>query len=228
MKRLATGLLLVFASGSPVPRPAIPQESQAPEMSREDLEAVARYRKAAEGSEDPVDWYNFGTSLLRIQRWGAAREPLLRSAGERKKDRLGTFPRYNYGLATAEAARKEARAPDARRERLLQAREAFRDVLRADPSDEDARWNLELIDRWLQERQQGGGGSGGGSGSSGGGAASQGGRRSQAPEGAGEPVQLGPGEAEALLSAAGRAEVSVRDRLLGRARLRDPVVEKNW
>lgn len=200
---------------------ADPGDAQAADPA---AELVARYREAARRSDDALDWYNLGTSLLRARRWEEATEALERTAGARG-DRVRSFGRYNYGLASALAGRRGEGDAQAGRGSLVEARDAFRDVLRADPRDEDARWNLEVVQRWLQERPPGAGGSSGPD------EAPAGGGGAGLPQGggdAGRAVELGTGEAEALLDAAGRAEGAVRDRLLGRARLRDPVVERNW
>ena len=170
-----------------------------------DAELLARYQALAVESDDPVDWYNYGTALLRAARWEQASETLLRAA-EAEDEFVDTFARYNQGLASAESGRSNPGESEEGREQLIGARDAFREVLRRAPVDEDARWNLELIERWL--RPPGGGGGSGGGGDA--------------------PAKLGPDEARALLAAAGRAERPVRDRLLGQASARAPVVEKNW
>lgn len=199
---------------------AVPERMQDPV----EAETLARFRAAAEESEAPIDWYNYGTALLDVGRWEQAREAL-RQASASEDEQIELFARYNHALATAEAGRGGPGRPEERRERLVEARNAFRAVLRRDPVDEDARWNLELVQRWLREQQGGGGGgTGAGQGSSSG----TGAGLPQGGDQAGAPVRLGPGEAEQLLDAAGQAESAVRDRLLGRARLRDPVVERNW
>lgn len=191
----------------------------------EDPDVVARYAAAAEDSERPRDWYNYGTALLRDGRWNESRAPLRRAA-EAEGEEVGRWGHYNLGLAAALAGREGGGEAEAGRERLLAAREAFREVLRRDPGDADARWNLELVERWLRESQQGAGGSAGGPSR-----APSGGGGSGTPQGgaaSGQPVELGPEEAAALLEAAGQAESAVRDRLLGQVRLRDPVVTRNW
>lgn len=174
--------------------------------ARESAE-TSRYRAEALRSGRPEDWYNLGTALLREGRWDEARETL-RRAVRSESERVGTHGHYNHGLASALLGRRGQASAEARREALLGARTAFQDVLRRDPTDEDARWNLELVQRWLQQpRQSGGGGDGGQDGGGGG---------------------LDPEAAEALLDEAGRAEAELRERVLERGRLRDPAVERNW
>lgn len=203
-------------------------------------ETLDRYRREAEGSEDPLDHYNYGTALLRAGRPEEGRAPLERSTST-EVERLAGFGRYNYGLASASAGRRlqEAggrggpagrpgeEAGDGVRERLLAARSAFRAVLRNDPADADARWNLELVERWLEEeRRRSGEGSGEGPSGAGQGGAGAGSSGGGAPEGA--EAALDQAEAEALLEAAGEAEAAIRERLMGQSRFRDPVVERNW
>ena len=76
--------------------------------------------------------------------------------------RLGAYARAltNYELALASAdpklqaiARYDRGNTLFRLGRLEEAREAFTEVLRADPSDRDAKFNIEVIDR-LRERQR--------------------------------------------------------------------------
>jgi Ca-activated chloride channel family protein len=92
-------------------------------------------------------------------------------------------------------------------------------VLRADPDSEDARWNLELVERWLEDEEQGGApgeGEGGGQGAAGQEAGGEGG------------TQMTPEEAQRLLEAAADQEREVQARRLERNRERDPSLEKNW
>lgn len=188
-------------------------------------EAVVRYREAAADADRPLDHYNLGTALLAEGRPGDAREPLQRAlAGE--DENVRRYARYNYGLSAGLHGRHGEEDPAERRASLSAAREAFREALRKDSRDEDARWNLEVIERWLEEeeRESGGQGSQGGESESPGGA----GAGSAAAGGEGQDRMLTPEEAAALLERAGEAEESIRDRVLGRERFRDPVVEKNW
>lgn len=174
--------------------------------ARESAE-TSRYRAEALRSGRPEDWYNLGTALLREGRWDEARETL-RRAVRSESERVGTHGHYNHGLASALLGRRGQASAEARREALLGARTAFQEVLRRDPTDEDARWNLELVQRWLQQPPQSGGGGDGGQDGGGGG--------------------LDPESAQALLDEAGRAEAELRERVLERGRLRDPAVERNW
>lgn len=209
-------------------RGGAPETIRPPERIAGDEETAAelvRLRAAAERSGKPIDWYNYGTALLGVGRWEEATESLRRAVvAEDATVRGSAF--YNQGLARAEAGRRRAVVAEARRERLLEARDAFRAVLRREPAAEDARWNLELVERWLDEEERPTGGSGA---SGAGGLPDAGGGGGAGADGrAAEPVTVGREEAEALLGAAGAAERSARERLLERARLRDPVVERNW
>ena len=187
-------------------------------------DAVSRYRRAAESSDRPIDHYNLGTALLLEGQVTEAQAPL-QNALRSERALVRESGHYNYGLSSAFDGKFSQQDPTARRSALIAARQAFREVLRSRPNDADARWNLELVDRWLEEDEQSGGdGSQGGQGDSQGGAGAGG-----APSGSqGEDQMLTPEEAQALLDQAGEAEASIRDRVMGRNRFKEPVVEKNW
>lgn len=220
-RALAAGWAAILGLGAAA-GPATLQEDPGPA----DSEAVARYREAAEGSDRPIDHYNLGTALLRDGRVEEAQAPLQIAA---RSDRPGVrwHGLYNYGLGAAlEARTTRGEEGTAARAALLAARQAFRQVLRERPADEEARWNLELVERWLEEeeRERGGDGSAGGEAESPAGAGAGG-----SPSGGeGGERELTPEEAAALLERAGQAEADIRDRLMGRNRFQDPVVEKNW
>lgn len=225
MTRVKTGLMTTAWLACGLVWLGASQDVPVQENAAGESEAVARYRAAVEDSDRPIDHYNFGTALLREGHALEALEPLQRAqASEREVVRLSG--RYNFGLGAALGGRFGTEEADARRRALTSARDAFRDVLRSRPEDEDARWNLELVDAWLEEEEQesGGQGSQGGQAQSPGGAGAGG-----APAGGqGQDRMLSPEEAAALLDQAGEAEASIRDRVMGRNRFRDPVVEKNW
>jgi tetratricopeptide (TPR) repeat protein len=211
---LGLGVLVGAAQEAPVQEPAAVGET----------EVIARYREAAETSDRPIDHYNLGTALLLEGQVSDAQTPL-QQALRSEREVVRESGQYNYGLSTAFDGRFAQQDPTARRSAFVAARQAFREVLRTRPEDADARWNLELVDRWLQEDEQSGG-----DGSEGGQADSQGGSGAGgAPAGnQGEDQMLSPEEAAALLDQAGDAEASIRDRVMGRNRFKEPVVEKNW
>lgn len=193
--------------------------------------ALVEYRQAAEGSDDAVDWYNFGAALLITGDWEGSLPPLTRALDEEDGgEDLDESATYDLGMAHAVAGRplegaEEERPPGVRadpaerREHLLRARDAFRWVLRTDPAAEDARWNLELVDRWLAEEEPppgAGGGAGESDDDSGGGGAGEG------------PPRMSAAQAQDILDQAAAAEMRVQGKRLQRNRARDPVVERNW
>jgi hypothetical protein len=211
--------LLLLPLPSPAGQSPPPTAEQSP---TEDSERVARYRAEVEKRDRPVDYYNLGTALLLDDRSAEAREPLQRAAGS-EGERVRSYGQYNLGVASGRVGRSEE-APDAKRSALLAARQAFRQVLRDEPTDGDARWNLELVEKWLEEAEPSSGGEDGAEQ-----APSQAGGQGSEQEGGGSQQRpLTPEEAAALLEAAGDAEQSIRDRFLGRNRFREPTVERNW
>ncbi len=190
--------------------------------------SLVRLRARAEREDRPRDWLALGAALLAAGDWEGASGPLERSleAAEAEPDRADAS--YDLALVHAVAGRPSGRSRDAEggeatRERLLRARDGFRAVLRADPAAEDARWNLEVVERWLRRQEDAAGGSSGASGAAGGGA------DDTAGSGAEElPQPMTPEEAQRLLDAAAGDERAVQARRLERNRSRDPVVERNW
>ncbi len=186
---------------------------------------LARLRTRAESRDRPHDWLALGAALLAGGDWEGATGPL-RRALEAEDPGVREDAAYDLALAHAVPGRPPGpgedpgdRAPDRAdevRQQLLQARDGFRAVLRANPEAEDARWNLELVDRWLRREESGGGG-GGGPTSGGGG---------EAEEARSAPMT--EGEARRLLEAAAGAERDVQERRLERNRARDPASERNW
>ena len=200
------------------------------------VEEVAALREKAEDSEDARDQYNLGATLLIVGDWTDALDPLQRAV-EGGGDDLRDDARYNLGLLDAVTARPDAAGwrlglpPEATdedmaadlsdeevRERLLRAREYLRSVIRSDDGAADARWNLELIERWLKENEPPAGGGGGGGGGQGGGGGG----------GGGAPDDMTEAEAEAILEAAARTERDVQSRRMERGRQQDPTAERNW
>jgi tetratricopeptide (TPR) repeat protein len=109
--------------------------------------AVERYRAALiRGTSTPRLEYNLGTALFQI---GEAQDAqgLLESALRAQAPELRARAFYNLGNVLTQGG--EASAED-----LQTAIEAYRRSLLLDPRNENARWNIELAMRWLQELEQ--------------------------------------------------------------------------
>jgi hypothetical protein len=204
-----------------------------------DPERLERLRSRAQSGDDPEAWLAFGAALLCSDDWRDA-AIWFRKAQQSPDARIREDATYDLALAWAVAGSPDSGAagaepvsggqrgqdvgelddPGSPRERLLRARDGFRAVLRGDPRAEDARWNLELVERWLDEEESGAdpddtvgagqpaGGEGADDGSGGG--------------------PMTPEEAQRLLEAAAGQEREVQARRLERNRDRDPQVERNW
>ncbi len=183
-------------------------------------EALASFRQKSEDPGQPVDWFNLGAGLLLSGDWEGAVEPTQRALDTDDED-LERSATYNLALARALAGRPSELGGEMvfeeRRPFLEQAWDGFRWVLRQDPGAEDARWNLELVSRWLEQEEdpQDDGGGGGGAA-----AADQ----TNTPS----TRELSAAEALDLLDVAAEQEKDVQGRRLERNRSRDPVVERNW
>lgn len=113
-------------------------------------EAVEAYRAALQdGNDSPTLHYNLGTALLRLGRHDEAEQHLraaLASVDPEQRERT----LYNLGNRYLEEGLSAA-DPEQRRHLLDAAVAAYRDALRLDPGDVDAKWNLELA---LQEQDR--------------------------------------------------------------------------
>lgn len=112
-------------------------------------EAVEAYREALADGETPALHYNLGTALLRLGRYEEAERHLLASLGTVEPD-LRQRAYFNLGSRYLEAARAETET-EARRTLLGGAVEAYKQALRLEPEDDDAKWNLELA---LEEQDE--------------------------------------------------------------------------
>jgi hypothetical protein len=185
-------------------------------------EALAGYRARSEKPGRPADWFNLGAALLLSADWEGTVEPLQRAL-ETDDEELERSATYDLALARALMGRPPELGGELlfeeRRPLLEQAWEGFRWVVDENPAAEDARWNLELVGRWLEQEEDpqddGGGGGGGG--------ASNADQR-DAPS----TRQLSAAEALELLERAAEEERDVQGRRLERNRSRDPVVDRNW
>jgi hypothetical protein len=185
-------------------------------------EALAGLREHSEDPGRPLDWFNLGAGLLLAGDWEGAMEPTQRSMETEDED-LEVAATYNLALARALAGRPAELGGELtfedRRPLLEQAWDGFRWVLTQRPRDSAARWNLELVGRWLEQdeepQESGGGGGGGGSTNA---------DQSNAPS----TPELSAAEALDLLEVAAQQEQDVQGRRLEKNRSRDPEVEKNW
>ena len=118
-------------------------------------EAVAAYQKALQsGRATPTLNYNLGTALVQLGRYDEAAQFLNRAIEGVEPD-VRKRALYNLGnrfLLQARAS-KDA-SPEAVGTMLDAAAEAYRRALRLDPSDADAKWNLELTLRDREENQK--------------------------------------------------------------------------
>ena len=219
--------LAMAALGLALVRAPIAARAQEGGARSDEPAEISEYRARTENSENPRDRYNLGTAYLTAEQWPEARTELARAA-EEADGKVQRFSRYNLGVANAMEGHPEGDAPaEERRSRLLAARDAFRAVLGEDAEDPNARWNLELVNRWLEETQSEGGSSDQDEEQQQGGAGGSSGQQGPADPG-GEAPSLTREEAERLLQQAAGAEEDVRNKTLRRGRLRDPVVERNW
>lgn len=175
--------------------------------------AAAGYARAlAAGDSSAAVRYNLGTALLRLGRHDEARPHLEAAAGD---SALAARAAFNAGFADLAPAAAGRVPPDERRPRLERAVTRYRTALRADPSDADAKWNLELAERLLRREASGGGNEDDEDPAGGGGGSEEESTKSSAPRGA-DPggAPLTPAEAERILAGAEQRDLAVqRERL---------------
>lgn len=112
--------------------------------------AVKRYREALARKATPGLHYNLGTALLGTGELGDASDELSTALDARDPElRARVF--YNLGNANLRSA-GSGDADNARR--LRAAIDAYRRSLLLEPGQADARWNLELALRRLQEEER--------------------------------------------------------------------------
>lgn len=121
-------------------------------------EAVEAYQAAlADGEDSPVLRYNLGTALLKLGQYAEAEEHL-RGAMDVVDPEVREYVYYNLGQRFLEDARGAAADPQATSALYDAAVEAYRQALRLQPGDTDAKWNYELALRERDQQQSGGGG----------------------------------------------------------------------
>lgn len=123
-------------------------------------EAVEAYGAAlADGEDSAVLRYNLGTALLKLGRYAEAEEHL-RAALDVVEPETREWVYYNLGHRFLEDARGQD-DPKATTTLYDAAVEAYRQALRLQPGDEDAKWNYELALRERDEQPPTSGGGGG-------------------------------------------------------------------
>jgi Ca-activated chloride channel homolog len=117
-------------------------------------EAAAAYQKALEsGRPSPALYYNLGTSLVQLGRFEEAGK-YLNTAIEAVDPDVRNRALYNMGNRFLYEARAgEKLDPQAKATLLDAAAEAYRRSLRMNPSDVNAKWNLELTLRDLERNK---------------------------------------------------------------------------
>lgn len=109
--------------------------------------AALLYADASARSGKAGATYNLGTALLWLDPDSA--EAILERAAAAEERRIRQRALYNLGHAHFIRAEKPSSEPDSVLASLQGAVASFRDALRLDPADEDARWNLALAIRRL-------------------------------------------------------------------------------
>lgn len=194
--------------------------------------AAGRYREAHRGylqaleraPGSPVVHYDIGATALRLREHEAARRHL-QQAATTGDDTIRQWAFYNLGNTHVEPVVLDL-AED-RPQELARAIVAYKRALLLDPDDGDAKWNLELARRMLEQelrsprprprndpRESGGGGGGGGGGSdTDPGSADP---RPQPAAGSGRAPEISRTEAEEALDAAEMRELGLQREKLAR------------
>ena len=144
----AVVLLLVFGSGFSV---GGLERGNRYYRSGHYAEAAQEYEKLiANGDDSPEVRYNLGTAYLRLGKYEDAEKHLRLALREMQPD-VREHAYYNLGNRFLENARKNPGDAQANNQMLDAALDAYKQALRLDPQDMDAKWNLELT---LREKEK--------------------------------------------------------------------------
>jgi len=182
--------------------------------------AAERYvAEVRDGRGGDTAWLNAGTLALAMGDSALAKAALERASRSLDPE-LRFRARFNAGwLALDEALRDSARAS----EHAANAEAAFKEALRLQPSDMDAKWNLELATR-LRQTAAGGGGQGQPPPNSGSGQAQPPPTANPLPA----PTTLTRTQAEQILSSIAQEEVRTRAARASGFRSSVPPGGKDW
>jgi tetratricopeptide (TPR) repeat protein len=179
--------------------------------------AASIYHDLVGSDDSAIARYNLGTALLSSEDYESARVHL-RIAAESGRGEVQQAARYNLGNSFLFPAFRAKPSPE-RRTTLLLAVAAYKQALLLDGKDFDAKWNLELALRMLEEeptppspRAPSGGGGAGEDTESG----DIGDPSPQPAEGPGPQPQLSPDQAESLISSAEEREIGTQQEKLRR------------
>jgi Ca-activated chloride channel homolog len=115
-------------------------------------EAVEAYRSALRsGDGDATIHYNLATALLQLREWGEAEHHFHRAL-ESVEPALRQDAYYNLGNRFLYQARLNS--GETSLQLLESAADAYRHALRLDPGDGQAKWNLEMTLREIEEQSQ--------------------------------------------------------------------------
>jgi tetratricopeptide (TPR) repeat protein len=191
-------------------------------------EAVAEYRRVAAHDTTMLARYDLGTALLATGAFDEARGLLSTAAdadSTRATEELRFRAAYNAGNTDLEPVFRKQVPDTARDGALRRAIARYKQALRLRNGDLDAKWNLELAQRLLQ--QNGGGGGGGGGNGGGGGGDGQSNASNQPRGGDASPQATQRTAAEEVLARAENAEQRVQMQKLKKTNTGQPAV-RDW
>jgi Ca-activated chloride channel homolog len=183
--------------------------------------ALEEYRRVASTDSSALLRYDMGTALLRAGRWDEARALLSAAADADSASGADAELRfraaYNTGNTDLEPVFRKQVPDSSRNDALHRAIGRYKQALRLNPGDLDAKWNLELAERLIRP-SNGGGGGGGGQGGGGGGGGNQNANPSPSPQsagGGGSPITQD--RAEQILQQAENSETVIQRQKLKKA-----------
>lgn len=147
MRRIMNFVLLVFFNATLYAQEDVKALHKANKFYRQkqfDL-SLPEYRKAVTiNPENPVAQYNFGNVLFRKEQWAEAELAYNNAMEHAKTTAAKEKAVYNKGVSFS------------RQKKLEESIQAYKNALKLDPDDEDARVNLQKALHELKKQQQSG------------------------------------------------------------------------